>query len=128
VPLGMHVTPRRDLFTSPKTASAATATIEQASLEKPATQRFVPNPEAVAQTPASNGITPPEKAASTGSASSSNVSHSNELSSSTLPARSFVPTPQWKNSWKRALPLEPIYRMLDFFAPKVDAVIAAGSA
>lgn len=35
----------------------------------------------------------------------------------------FVPTAAWANSWKRALPLEPIYRLIDFFSPKVEIMI-----
>jgi hypothetical protein len=38
-------------------------------------------------------------------------------------ASGFVPTPEWALEWKKRLPLEPIFRLLEFFLPKVEAVV-----
>jgi hypothetical protein len=35
----------------------------------------------------------------------------------------WEPTTQWALEWKSKLPLEPLYRLLDFLLPKIDAIV-----
>jgi len=35
---------------------------------------------------------------------------------------SFVPTHEWALEWKSKLPLEAVYRLLDFFLPRIDSL------
>jgi len=89
-------TGKRDLHSSAKLPSNVTTTIELA--ERDSSPQHAPE-KSVPMQPA-------------GSASASAVTPG-----------TFVPTAAWQNSWKRQLALEPISRLLDFFQPKVDALL-----
>ena len=114
------VSTQRDLQTAQKAPSAVSSTIELAESDQP-------SPTRQAAQESQPKATVPAHVPSPATGSGSHQLPQEQLSSSTLPVGSFAPTAQWKNSWKQRLPLEPIYRLLDFFTPQVDRLIQAGS-
>ena len=122
---------RTTMATLKKEASAATSTIELAERVSASPANAAKQPMAIPAGQSHQGPvgTPVESVTTAPSASASSSSSSSlaPLSSSTVPVLSFVPTAEWANSWKRLLPLEPISRLLEFFEPKVDAIIKGKS-
>jgi hypothetical protein len=113
----------RDLHSSAKVPSNVTSTIELAESDAPK-QAAAVGDKPVPMLPAADNAAGAAAAGDANGASSSS-SVGGQLSSSTAPSQSFVPTAAWKNSWKRVLPLEPIYRLLDFFQPKIDVLLSS---
>ena len=112
--------PRRDLHSSAKVPSAVTSTIELAERDIPR-----PAPAAPAAAPVALPAAASTPSASSGSSGASSSSAAPASAAPPTPSNAFVPTAAWKNSWKQQLPLEPILRLLDFFEPKVDAILQA---
>jgi len=106
----------------------ARAIVPTTMAAQPTTESTAPIASSAASssaTAASSSSTSPSSASSTSPPSPSSSPGTAKVlnPTPTTPVSSFTATAEWANSWKRSLPLEPIYRLLAFFEPKIHALV-----